>query len=102
MGDVDVRADGEHRYLAAITTTGGRRTEHVVASDPQLLADLRMTAAEEPFLVRQVLDVLARAADAAEQDGPGAGLPDVIDLRELDRERPDLLASLPLREGTLP
>ncbi|NIZ92640.1 hypothetical protein [Kineococcus rubinsiae] len=102
MSDVDVRADGEHRYLAAITTAAGRRTEHVVASDPQLLEELRMTAAEEPFLVRQVVDLLARAADAGEQDGSGATVPEVIDLRELDRERPDLLASLPLREGTLP
>jgi hypothetical protein len=100
VSDVDVRADGEHRYLAAITTTGGRRTEHVVALDAQLLAELQVTAAEEPFLVRQVLDVLARAADAGERDGSGATVPQLVDLRELDRERPDLLASLPLRRGT--
>jgi hypothetical protein len=100
MSDVDVRADGQHRYLAAITTTAGRRTEHVVSLDAQLLAELQVTAAEEPFLVRQVLDVLARAADAGEQDGSGATVPEVVDLRELDRQRPDLLASLPLRRGT--
>jgi len=100
MSDVDVRADGAHRYLAVITTAAGRRTEHVVACDEELLAELQVTAAEEPFLVRQVLDVLARAADAGEQDGSGATVPEVIDLRELDRERPDLLASLPLRRGT--
>jgi len=100
MSDVDVRADGEHRYRAVITTAEGRRTEHVVACDEQLLAELQVTAAEEPFLVRQVLDVLARAADAGERDGSGATVPEVVDLRELDRQRPDLLAGLPLRRGT--
>ena len=101
MSDVDVRADGEHRYLAAITTAAGTRTEHVVASDPQLLAELQLTTAEEPFLVRQVLVLLARAADAGEQDGTDATVPEVIDLRELDREHPDLLPSLPLHGGSI-
>jgi len=100
VSDVDVRADGEHRYRAAITTAAGRRTEHVVVCEAQLLEDLQVTAAEEPFLVRQVVEVLAAAADAGEQDGSGATVPEVVDLRELDRERPDLLASLPLGRGT--
>lgn len=97
MGNVDVQADGEHRYAATLTTTGGMVSEHVVTCDSDLLERLEATEAEEPILVRRVLEVLVEAADAAEADGDIAAVPTVVDLRELDRERPDLLASLPLR-----
>lgn len=97
MGDVDVQADGEHRYAATLTTSGGVSTQHVVTCDDDLLERLRATPADEPVLVRRVLEVLVTAADQAEADGSLAAVPSVVDLRELDRERPDLLPSLPLR-----
>lgn len=108
-GEIDVVADGEHRYAAVLTTSAGTRTEHVVTSDPDLLAKLSVTDAEEPFLVRRVLELLldaAEAAEAAEGTGNAGGddqgvaapaVPSVIDLRTLDAERPDLLATVPLR-----
>lgn len=97
MGDVDVQADGEHRYAATLTTAGGVSSRHVVTCDPELLERLMATRADEPVLVRRVLEVLVEAADRAESDGNLAAVPTVVDLRELDRERPDLLPSLPLR-----
>ncbi|MFB9377441.1 hypothetical protein ACFFKU_14815 [Kineococcus gynurae] len=91
--DVDVRADGEHRYVAALIRSTGDESRHEVRSDADLLAELGLTAAEEPFLVRRVLELLAEA-----NEDPGAQVPEVIDLRVLDAERPDLLRSLPLRD----
>jgi len=92
VGEIDVRADGEHRYAAALTTNAGSTTEHSVVSDPGLLERLHATDADEPFLVRRVLEVLLDAAENSEGD-----VPPVVDLRALDAERPELLASLPLR-----
>ena len=91
-GDIDVRADGEHRYRAVLETSDGRRSEHLVTSDAELLERVHATAAEEPFLVRRVLEVLLDTVETS-----GGEVPAVVDLRELDRERPELLASVPLR-----
>jgi hypothetical protein len=96
MGEIDVSADGAHQYTAVLTTSAGTRTEHVVTSDPALLEKVSVTDTEEPFLVRRVLEVLLQAEEAAEAEGHLPALPAVIDLRALDAERPDLLASLPL------
>ena len=96
MGNVDVSADGEHRYAAVLTTAGGRRSEHVVVSDPLLLERLQVTDTEEPFLVRRVLELLVGAADSAEAEGDRPAVPGVIDLTALDRERPELLPSVAL------
>jgi hypothetical protein len=96
-GVIDVNADGEHRYAAVLTTGAGSRTEHIVTSDSHLLEKLQATAAQEPMLVRRVLEVLLEAEEAAEEQGRLPALPTVIDLRALDAERPDLLASIPLR-----
>ena len=90
MTELDVRADGLHRYAATITTDEGTSHEHAVTCDEDLLAELGLGKTEEPLLVRRALEVLARSADPA-------GLPGVIDLRELHRQRPDLLPSLTLR-----
>ncbi|GAA0301921.1 hypothetical protein [Kineococcus aurantiacus] len=92
MGEIDVVADGEHRYRARLGTTDGASTEHVVTSDAGLLERVRATAAEEPILVRRVLEVLVEASQTS-----GNPLPEVIDLRRLDAERPELLPSVPLR-----
>ncbi|MEZ0164934.1 hypothetical protein AB2L27_09170 [Kineococcus sp. LSe6-4] len=92
QGDIDVWADGEHRYRAVLETSAGRRSEHVVTSDADLLERIHATDAEEPFLVRRVLEVLLDAAETS-----GGDVPEVVDLRELDRERPELLPSVPLR-----
>lgn len=97
MGEVDVQADGEHRYAATLTTSGGARSEHVVTCDEEVLEHAGATSAEEPVLVRRVLEVLLRAAEDAEASGHVAAVPSLIDLRELDRERPELLPGLPLR-----
>ncbi|MFD0482242.1 hypothetical protein ACFQ46_06515 [Kineococcus sp. GCM10028916] len=96
-GAIDVSADGEHRYAAVLTTAAGTRTEHLVTSDTALLEKLQATSADEPFLVRRVLEVLLQAEEAAEEAGHLPALPTVIDLTALDAERPDLLASIPLR-----
>ncbi len=91
-----MQADGEHRYAATLTTAGGVSSEHVVTCDERVLAVAGATPAEEPVLVRRVLEVLVRAADEAEAAGRPSALPAVLDLDALDRERPDLLPGLPL------
>ncbi len=91
-GEIDVRADGEHRYRAVLETSSGERTEHLVTSDAELLERIQATEAEEPFLVRRVLEVLLETVESS-----GGEVPAVVDLRELDRERPELLPSVPLR-----
>ncbi|MCI2238859.1 hypothetical protein MO973_28985 [Paenibacillus sp. TRM 82003] len=97
MGAVDVQADGEHRYAATLTTAGGTSSSHVVTCDAGVLEELGATAADEPVLVRRVLEVLVRSADEAEAAGRTPAVPEVVDLRELDRQVPDLLPNLPLR-----
>ncbi|WP_432541669.1 hypothetical protein [Kineococcus sp. SYSU DK002] len=89
---IDLVADGEHRYLATLRGSDGTRTEHVVTSDPDLLERVAVTPAEEPFLVRRVVEVLLETAETS-----GGTVPAVVDLRELDAARPELLRSVPLR-----
>ncbi|WP_432563127.1 hypothetical protein [Kineococcus sp. SYSU DK003] len=91
-GEIDVVADGAHRYRAVLTSGTGRSSEHVVVSDSALLERVQATEAEEPVLVRRVLEVLLEAAENSAGD-----VPPVIDLDQLDRERPELLPSVPLR-----
>ncbi|WP_432482395.1 hypothetical protein [Kineococcus esterisolvens] len=93
---MDVQADGEHRYAATLTTARGASSEHVVTCDEEVLAKAGATTAEEPVLVRRVLEVLVRAADEAEAAGETPAVPRVVDLRELDRQHPELLPNLPL------
>ena len=96
MSDLDVRADGEHRYAATTTAPDGTTARHEVLSHPELLAELGLGPAEEPLLVRRALEELVRAADRGAGAATG-GLPAVIDLRLLHEEHPELLRSLTLR-----
>ena len=100
MSDLDVRADGEHRYVATTASPDGTGTlEHAVLSAPDLLADLGLGPVEEPLLVRRALEQLVRTT----QRGPGqprAALPEVIDLPQLHAENPELLRNLTLRTAT--
>lgn len=89
---IDLVADGEHRYLATLRASDGTLSEHVVTSDAALLERVAVADAQEPLLVRRVVEVLLETAETS-----GGTVPAVIDLRELDAARPDLLASVPLR-----
>ncbi len=58
MTELDIRADGEHRYRASLTTDDGTVSEYVVEVPQGLLADLNLEAADEPTLVRTALEML--------------------------------------------
>ena len=97
MSELDVRADGEHRYAATTTSPDGTgNLEHTVLSDPALLAELGLGRVEEPLLVRRALEQLVRTTQR-HGDGAGSALPPVIDLAQLHAEDPDLLRNLTLR-----
>ncbi|GAA4660541.1 hypothetical protein [Kineococcus glutinatus] len=88
MTELDLQADGSHRYLATTTTADGTAREHTVLCDEELLAELGLGRTEEPLLVRRALETMLRAA------GEDGELPAVIDLRALGEERPELLDAL--------
>jgi hypothetical protein len=68
--DLDVTADGTHAYAARL----GERSVRVMVED-ETLAELGLTAVEEPLLVRRTLELLP--PDAA------AGLPAEVTLAQL-------------------
>jgi len=76
MSDLDIRADGEHRYLAGLTTDDGTTNEYVVEVPEALLTDLNLEAADEPTLVRTALELLL--------ERPGSQLPRTFSLDDAD------------------
>lgn len=96
MADVDVRADGDGAYLAAVTAregadalaepgepgAGDRRVRLLVP--PELLEQMGLRAADGPFLARAAADLLA--SDRAWQH-----VPDEVSLADLGRDRPGFL-----------
>lgn len=70
MSDLDITADGPGRYLLALDGS-----DHTVTVSAALLADLGLTAAQEPVLIRRVVELLAAR---------GVRPPPVLDLAQLD------------------
>ena len=80
-GDLDITASGPHAYDVVITHPTGATTAHQVTVPESLLADLGLSAAQEPILVRVSLVYLL-------EHDPEA-LPERFDLDEIGRALPD-------------
>ena len=81
MPDLDIRAADPHAYDVTITHPSGAVTEHCVTVPEPLMADLGLSAAQEPILVRVSLTYLLEHHPSA--------LPDAFDLEEIGRAIPD-------------
>lgn len=55
---LNIRAADPHSYEVSIRHESGATTHHRVRVDDSLLAELGLSAAQEPVLVRTALDVL--------------------------------------------
>jgi hypothetical protein len=78
---LDITASGAHSYDVTITHRSGVETAHCVTVPEQLLADLRVSAAQEPLLVRASLTYLMEHSPAA--------VPEQFDLAEIGRAVPE-------------
>jgi hypothetical protein len=74
--DLDIRADGEHRYRADVTDAHGATGEYVITVPERLLDELNLETADEPLLVRSALELLlARHGEVLDAD---FGLDDAV------------------------
>lgn len=79
--DLEITASGPHRYDVTITHRSGATTPHTVSVPEDLMADLGVSAAQEPLLVRASLVYLLEHDPAAlpeefALDAVGDALPD--------------------------
>lgn len=81
MPALDIRAADPHVYDVTITHPSGARTTHCVTVPEALMADLGLSGAQEPILVRVSLTYLLEHHPSA--------LPDRFDLDEIGRAIPD-------------
>jgi hypothetical protein len=77
---LDIRASGSHAYDVTITHPSRATTSHSVFVPDRLMSDLRLSAAQEPLLVRASLAYLLEHHPAA--------LPERFDLDEVGRAIP--------------
>jgi hypothetical protein len=80
MPDLKITAAASHVYDVSITHPSGASTRHCVTVPEQLLADLGLSAAQEPLLVRASLVYLMEHAPSA--------VPERFDLDEIGRAVP--------------
>ncbi|MGH8894838.1 MAG: hypothetical protein ACRDWY_16285 [Actinomycetes bacterium] len=78
---LDITAAGAHVYDVRITHPSRARTTHCVTVPESLMAELGLSAAQEPLLVRASLAYLLEHSPAA--------LPDRFDLDEVGKAIPD-------------
>jgi hypothetical protein len=79
--DLEITASGQHAYDVTITHRSGATTRHHVSVPEPLMADLGVSAAQEPLLVRATLVYLMEHNPAAvperfSLDQVGDALPD--------------------------
>lgn len=82
MPDLDIAASDAHVYDVTITADDGTATSHRVTVPGRLLADLGLTDAQEPTLVRASMVYLL------EREPPGSILP-AFGLDDISRYFPD-------------
>jgi hypothetical protein len=78
---LDITASDSHQYDVTITHPSGAETRHCVTVPEELLADLGVSAAQEPLLVRASLGYLMERSPAA--------VPERFGLDEIGRAVPD-------------
>lgn len=86
---LDITAADPHVYDVSITHPSGALTRHCVTVPEALLAELGMSAAQEPLLVRASLAFLLEHAPAA--------IPDRFGLDEIGRAIPEYAEEIPGR-----
>jgi hypothetical protein len=78
---LDIRASDPHTYDVLITHPSGAETRHCVTVSEELLADLGVSAAQEPLLVRASLGYLLEHSPSA--------VPERFGLDEIGRAVPE-------------
>jgi len=81
MPDLSITATGEHTYDVTMTHDSGAKTRHHVTVPESLLAELGVSAAQEPLLVRASLSYLMERSPTA--------VPERFDLDEIGRAVPE-------------
>jgi hypothetical protein len=81
MPDLAITASDAHTYDVTITHDSGASTRHCVSVPEDLLADLGVSAAQEPLLVRASLVYLLQHSPAA--------VPETFGLDEIGRAVPE-------------
>ena len=81
MPHLSIAASGEHAYDVTLTHDSGATTQHQVTVPEALMADLGVSAAQEPLLVRASLSYLMEHSPAA--------VPERFDLDEIGRAVPE-------------
>lgn len=78
---LDIRASGRHVYDVSITHPSRATTQHCVSVPGSMLAELGLSAAQEPILVRASLAYLLEHHPAA--------IPEQFDLDEVGKAIPE-------------
>ena len=86
---IDITAADTHEYKVTITHPSGAETSHHVSVPETLLAELGVSAAQEPLLVRASLVYLMEHSPAA--------IPDRFELDEIGKALPDYLSEITTR-----
>jgi hypothetical protein len=81
MPDLKITASGQHVYDVTMIHDSGTTTHHRVTVPEPLMAELGLSAAQEPLLVRASLTYLQERAPAA--------VPERFDLDEIGRAIPE-------------
>jgi len=84
--EIDITAAGTHEYDVTITHPSGAETSHSVSVPETLLAELGVSDAQEPLLVRASLVYLMEHSPAA--------IPDRFALDEIRKALPDYLSDI--------
>jgi hypothetical protein len=81
MPDLSITASGQHAYDVTLTHDSGATTRHHVRVPESLMAELGLSAAQEPLLVRASLSYLMERSPTA--------VPGRFDLDEIGRAVPE-------------
>ena len=81
MPHLSITASGDHAYDVTLTHDSGVITQHHVMVPESLMADLGVSAAQEPLLVRASLSYLMEHSPAA--------VPERFDLEEIGKAVPE-------------
>ena len=81
MPHLSITASGDHAYDVTLTHDSGVTTQHHVMVPEPLMADLGVSAAQEPLLVRASLSYLMEHSPAA--------VPERFDLDEIGKAVPE-------------
>lgn len=91
MGNLDITADGEHRYVATVTREDGTTRDYTVQVPTSLLSELNLSDADEPLVVRAALEMIL--------DRPDPTLPQTFSLGDAEKTYPGFTEQLRAAAG---